>query len=228
MQLKKQMLEFPANGGTTPGYLVQPADDAPHPGIVVIQEWWGLVPHIKDVAERFAREGFVALAPDLYHGQTTTEPDEARKLAMALERARAVAEIFSATQYLQSLAAVAPKKIGVIGWCMGGGLALSTAAEHSEIGAAIAFYGRPLDANDTAQLRVPVLGLYGELDQGIPADAVRAFRAELRRWNVPHEIHIYPNAQHAFFNETRPNIYNPIAARDAWSRALAWFRKYLV
>ena len=173
--LKIRMVEFPSNSHTTPGYLAQPDDLDRHPAIVVIQEWWGLVPHIKDVAERFAREGFIALAPDLYHGQATTEPDEARKLAMALDRARAVQEITAAARYLQGMNLVRPRQVGVVGWCMGGGLALSTAAHDGDVGAAVAFYGQPLAAGDTARLHVPVLGLYAEFDHGISVDAVRAF-----------------------------------------------------
>ena len=225
--VKTQMIDFPSNGGTTPGYLAQPDDASQHPGIVVIQEWWGLVPHIKDVAERFAREGFVALAPDLYHGQASTEPDEARKLAMGLDAARAVEEITAAARYLKSLATVSPRQIGTVGWCMGGGLSLSAAAHNGDIGAAVAFYGRPLSASDTAKLHVPVLGLYGEEDQGIPPEAVRTFEQELQKNQIPHEIHIYPDAGHAFFNDTRPHIYKPEAAQDAWQKTLAWFRKYL-
>ncbi len=176
--VETHMIEFPINAHSAPGYLAQPADDQPHPGIVVIQEWWGLVPHIKDVAERLAREGFVALAPDLYHGQAADEPDEARKLAMALDAQRAVQEIAAAARYLKKMREVAPQKVGVVGWCMGGGLALSTAAHHADlIGAAVAFYGRPLTAGDTARLKVPVLGLYAEHDHGIPVEAVRAFEA---------------------------------------------------
>ena len=202
--------------------------DTAHPGVVVIQEWWGLVPHIKDVAERFAREGFVALAPDLYHGQAADEPDEARKLAMALDAQRAVQEIAAAARYLKKMQNVAPQKVGVVGWCMGGGLSLSTAAHHADlIGAAVAFYGRPLTAGDTARLQVPVLGLYAEHDHGIPVEAVRAFEAEMDKQQVPHEVHIYPGASHAFFNDTRPQIYQAAAAQDAWQKTLAWFRKYL-
>jgi len=225
--LKTSPVDFPSSAQTTPGYLAMPDDAAKHPAVVVIQEWWGLVPHIKEVAERFAREGFVALAPDLYHGQAASEPDEARKLAMGLDRVRAVAEIAAAAKYVKSLDAVAPKKIGAVGWCMGGGLALSTAAETSELAAAIAFYGRPLDKGDVAKLRVPVLGLYGELDQGIPVAAVREFEEELKKGGVEHEIHVYPGAQHAFFNDTRPQIYKADAAQDAWKKTLAWFRKHL-
>lgn len=226
--IKSQMINYPLNVQTIPAYLAQPDDAAKHPALVVIQEWWGLVPHIKDVAERFAREGFIALAPDLYHGQVAAEPDEARKLAMALDRTRAVNEVLAAVAYLKSLDATAPKKVGIVGWCMGGGLALSTAAQGDSIGAVVAFYGRPLDSNDTAKLRVPVLGLYAEHDHGIPPDAARAFEAELQKHGMPHEIHIYPGVEHAFFNDTRPHIYNRAAAEDAWQKTLAWFRKYLV
>jgi carboxymethylenebutenolidase len=225
--IKTSLIDYPLNDQTTPGYLAQPDDAQPHPAVVVIQEWWGLVPHIKDVAKRFAREGFVALAPDLYHGQASTEPDEARKLAMGLDHTRAVEEIAGAARYLKQLTSVAPKKVGTIGWCMGGGLSLSAAAHNGDIAAAIAFYGRPLDPSDTARLHVPILGLYAENDRGIPPEAVRAFERELQQANVPHEIHIYPNAEHAFFNDTRPHIYNAEAARDAWQKSLAWFRKYL-
>jgi len=180
------------------------------------------------VAERFAREGFTALAPDLYHGQAADEPDEARKLAMALDATRAVQEIAAAARYLKKLDNVTPKMIGTVGWCMGGGLSLSTAAHNADlIGAAVAFYGRPLTAGDTAKLQAPVLGLYAEHDHSIPVEAVHAFEEELKKHHTPHEIHLYPGVQHAFFNNTRPHIYNAAAAGDAWQKTLAWFREYL-
>jgi carboxymethylenebutenolidase len=225
--IKTEMIQFPSNSHTMPGYLARPADSAKHPGIVVIQEWWGLVPHIKDVAERFAREGFIALAPDLYHGKASTEPDEARKLVMSLDRARAVGEIAAAARYLKQLKDVSPHKVGVIGFCMGGGLALSAAVHDGEIATAVAFYGRPLDPSDTAKLHVPILGLYGAKDHSNPPQAVQEFEEELEKDNVPHEIHTYPSAGHAFFNDTRPESYRPDAAKDAWNKTLAWFHKYL-
>jgi carboxymethylenebutenolidase len=228
VNIKTHLIDFPINTHTIPGYLAQPDDNHAHPAIVVIQEWWGLVPHIKDVAERFAREGFIALAPDLYHGHAADEPDEARKLAMALDANRAVQEIAAAARYLKKLDNVAPKMIGTIGWCMGGGLSLSAAAHSADlIGATVAFYGRPLTAGDTAKLQAPVLGLYAEHDHGIPVEAVHAFEDELKKQRVPHEIHLYPGVQHAFFNDTRPHIYNAAAAGDAWQKTLAWFREYL-
>lgn len=226
MNIRTSMVDFPSNGRTTPGYLARPDDNGRYPAVVVIQEWWGLVPHIKEVADRFAAKGFVALAPDLYHGQAASEPDEARKLAMALDRDRAVTEIGAAARYLKGLSTVNSQKVGVVGWCMGGGLSLSAAAEDGDIGAAVCFYGRPLSEADTARLEVPVLGLYAGEDHGIPVADVRAFESELERHGVPHEIHLYEEAHHAFFNNTRP-VYDPEAAADAWNRVLAWFRTYL-
>jgi carboxymethylenebutenolidase len=226
--IQTSMISFPANGGSTPGFLAQPDADGRFPGIVVIQEWWGLAPHIKEVAGRLAEAGYVALAPDLYHGELATEPDEARNLAMALERDRAVAEILGAARYLQSLEEVSPKQIGVVGFCMGGGLAASAAAESTgELGTAVMFYGRPLDPGDTAKLQVPLLGLFGELDQGIPVEGVRAFAEELAAHGKTHQVHIYPEAGHAFFNDGRPHMYHAEAAADAWEKTLDWFEQYL-
>jgi carboxymethylenebutenolidase len=226
MNVQTTMIDFPVNGRTTPAFLARPDDELSHPAAIVIQEWWGLVPHIKEMADRFAAEGYIALAPDLYHGQAADEPDEARKLAMGLDRDRAVAEISAAARYLVALPGVEPKKVGVVGWCMGGGLSLSTAAESDDIGAAVCFYGRPLDASDTARLQTPVLGHFASEDQGIPVADVRAFEAELERHNIPHNIHVYDGAHHAFFNNTRP-VYDPEAAATAWDRTLSWFERYL-
>lgn len=224
--IKTEMIEFPSNEHSTPGYLAQPAADGPYPAIIAIQEWWGLVPHIKDVAERLAAEGYVVLAPDLYHGAVANEPDEASKLAMALDRDRAVYEIAAAAKALKAMSNVSSQKVGVVGWCMGGRLSLSTAAESDDIGAVIAFYGTPLAAEDVPNLRMPVLGLYAENDGGIPVASVKAFERELQANDIEHEIHIYPGAEHSFFNDTRAS-YHAEAAKDAWQRALGWFRKHL-
>jgi carboxymethylenebutenolidase len=215
-----------ADGETLMGYLARPADGDPQPAVVVIQEWWGLNEHIKDVTRRFAREGFVALAPDLYHGAVTSEPDEARKLVMELDMAEAVREIQAAIDYLQTLPSVAGSQAGIVGFCMGGGLALETAVAEADIGAAVAFYGRPLSPERAAQIQAPVLGLYGADDGGIPVDDVRAMEEGLNNEGIENEIHIYEGAGHAFFNDTRES-YNEEAATDAWERTLNWFRQRL-
>jgi len=219
-------VEYPSNGITGMGYLARPQDGA-GPGVVVLQEWWGLEAHIKDVTERFAREGYVALAPDLYHGKSTSEPDEARKLAMELERPRAFQETAGAARYLKSLPEVQPKKVGVIGWCMGGGIAFGVTHATDQFAAAVGFYGRPPSDEETANINCPVLGLFGEKDGGITPEAAEEFRASLIKHGKTHEIHVYPDAPHAFFNDTRPHIYKADAAQDAWNRTLDWFEAHL-
>ncbi|MCC6906271.1 MAG: dienelactone hydrolase family protein [Anaerolineae bacterium] len=223
---RTELVEYPYGAGGVPAFLASPTEAAGPRAVVLLQEWWGLNGHMKDLAVRFAAQGYHALVPDLYHGEIANEPDEARKLAMALDRDRAVAEICAAVEYLQGRAYPA-EQVGVVGWCMGGGLALSTASDCQGVAAAVCFYGRPLSPTDTARISCPVLGLFAEHDQGIPVEAVRAFEAELARNQIVHEVHIYgEGAQHAFFNDTRPHIFHPVAAADAWQRTLAWLERY--
>lgn len=225
--LTTEMVDYKdPDGETLMGYLARPQGDQPKPAIVIIQEWWGLNDHIKDVARRFAGEGFVALAPDLYHGVVTTEPDEARKLVMKLDMAEAVKEIQRGIAFLHEQKYVAGPKVGIVGFCMGGGLALRTDLVEDSLGAAVAFYGQPLSPEEAAKVKAPILGLYGAKDQGIPADAIKTMETGLKNAGIESEFHIYDGAGHAFFNDTQPS-YNADAAKDAWPRALDWFRKHL-
>jgi len=211
-------------GAELMGYLAQQTEGAPAPGVVVVQEWWGLNEHIKDVTRRFADEGFVALAPDLYHGAVTTEPDEARKLVMELDMPAAVGEIEQAILYLKSQPFVTGG-VGVVGFCMGGGLVLQTAVRSQAMDAGVVFYGSPLGPEDAAKVRAPILTFLGTADS-IPASGVEAMHRAFDAADVVNDYQIYEGAQHAFFNDTRSS-YNPTAATDAWSRTLAWFRQYL-
>lgn len=221
-------VEYPdADGETLMGYLAHPEGEGSYPGIVVIQEWWGLDEHIKEVTRRFAAAGYVALAPDLYHGVVATEPDEARKLVMELDMEEAVREIQQAIAYLLEQPATAGDQAGIVGFCMGGRLTLMTALAADNLGAAIAFYGSPLEPAQASEVKAPILGLYGSADTGIPVDAVNTMEAALSEAGIDHEIHIYDGAQHAFFNDTRANSYNAEAAADAWERSLAWFAQHL-
>ncbi len=215
-----------AEGQPLTGYLARPASDQPAPAVVVIQEWWGLNEHIKDVTRRFAREGFVALAPDLYHGVVVTEPNEARKLVMELDMEAAVAEIRQAVAFLLEQPYVAGPRAGIVGFCMGGRLVLMTARVEEKLGAAVPFYGSPLKPEEAAEVKAPVLGLYGANDQGIPVDAVRAMEEALTQAGIENEFHIYEGAGHAFFNDTGAS-YNLEAAQDAWMRTLDWLRRHL-
>ncbi|HYM16336.1 MAG TPA: dienelactone hydrolase family protein [Dehalococcoidia bacterium] len=219
---------YPAGSAGGMGYLARPDDAGPHPGVVVIQEWWGLDGHIKDVAERFARAGFVALAPDLYHGEFATEPDEARKLAMALNRAQALTDLTGAVAYLQSLDAVAPKRVGCIGFCMGGSMALALAAATPDVAAAAPFYaGFQPPPEELAKIRAELFCAFGADDAGIPAERVAAFEETLRGQGHAATVKVYEGAPHSFFNDTRPS-YRPVAAKDAWERSLALFQRVLV
>ena len=223
-----ETISFPANGGTGQGYLALPDGAGPHRAVVVIQEWWGLNEHIQDVTRRFAAAGYVALAPDLYHGQVAEEPDDARRLAMELEIPHAAKEMAGAAAYLAGRPDVAPRKVGTIGFCMGGSLALLLGASSPHIGAVASFYGgRPMGEAELAALSAPVLAIFGEKDEGIPPERHAALDEALNQAGLPHTIYVYPGAPHAFFNDARPSGYRAEAARDAWARALAWFDTHL-
>ena len=220
-----KMVEFPTNGTTTAGYLATPAAGK-GPGILVIQEWWGLVGHIKNVCDRFAAEGFSALAPDMYHGQTATEPDGAGKLFMALNIGQAEKDLRGAAKYLAGASSTA--KIGTVGFCMGGQLALFAATLNPSVGATVNFYGiHPNVKPDYSRLSGPVLGLFAEKDGFVTPQVARDVDAAIKAAGKQSEIHIYPGVDHAFFNDERPDAYNKAAADDAWGRTLALFRQHL-
>ena len=220
-----ERVTFKANGDTTNGYLARPATGT-GPGIVVLQEWWGLVPHIEDICDRFAAEGYVALAPDLYHGEKATGPDQAGKLMMALNIERTEKDLAGAIKYLQTQAA--PGKVGTIGFCMGGALSLFAASKNPEVGACVVFYGgHPKVKPDLEALQAPVLGLFAGQDSFVTPDLVSDLDEQLTALGTPHEFHTYPQADHAFFNDTRPEVYDEEAAKDAWERTLAFFKREL-
>ena len=220
------MIEFPSNGRMTPGYLSVPASGR-GPGVVVIQEWWGLVGHIKDVADRFAQAGYVALAPDLYYGQTASEPDEAGKLMMSLQMDKAARDLAGAVEHLRGHAAVQPNKIGSVGYCLGGGLSLFLATV-TPTDACIIYYGvLPGVQPDLSKLRCPVLGHYAEHDDFASPEKARELEAQIRAAGQSVEFHIYPGTSHAFFNDDRPEVYNADAARQSWERDMAFFGQHL-
>lgn len=189
-------------------------------GVVVIQEWWGLNEHIMEVADRFAEAGILAAAPDLYHGVVTSEPDEARKAVMELDMDQAVGEIQATADFLLEQEGI--QAAAVVGFCMGGRLSLRMSLVGKRLSAAVAFYGRALDPEQAARVTVPLLGLYGSEDHGIPVESVRAMEHAV---TVPKQFHIYDGAGHAFFNDTRDS-YHPAAAHDAWQRTLGWIRQH--
>lgn len=220
--LSGSMVEYPARSGETlSGYLSAPVGTPKGPPILVIQEWWGLNDHIKDVTDRFANEGFLALAPDLYHGQVVSEPDEARKLVMELDMPTAVAEIGAAADFLASHSASNGSGVAIVGFCMGGRLALQTVLVEEGLATVVPFYGTPLEPDQAIEVKAPLLGIYGEKDGGIPFAEVRAMEEALTAAGIENEFHIYPGAGHAFFNDQRES-YNGEASADAWRRTLDW------
>ena len=211
------------------GYLAPPragTAQASRAAVVVIQEWWGLTPDIRDVAERYASEGYLAYCPDLYHGAVADEPDEARKQALMLDRESAVREILAAVRWLR--AEHGARRVGVTGFCLGGSLTLeSLLRPDSGIDAGHAYYGGgQLAPAQVATISVPVAGSFGSLDESIPREQVDAIRAALERAGTPNDIVMYEGARHAFFNPTR-EAYHPEAAADSWRRSLGWWERYL-
>ncbi len=222
--LSYEYIDFPANGGSAGGYLAKPAEGGPFPGVVVIQEWWGLNPNICDIANRIAAEGYVALAPDLYHGRLTAEPDEAEKIMMSLQEPQALLDMSGAVAALQARSDVRADRIGVTGFCLGGGMSLLLAMHNPAVTAAAPFYGIPGEGMGAAAgISAAVLGFFAGKDEWVNADAVGSIRSALEAHDVRHELHVYEDAEHGFFNDTNPGVYHAEAAADAWSRLTEFF-----
>jgi carboxymethylenebutenolidase len=223
-------VDFPSNGQSASGHLAVP-DSGSGPGLIVIQEYWGLVPHITDVCDRFAAEGFVSLAPDLFHGQTASEPDEAGKLMMALNLEQAAKDLAGAVAFLAGHEAVTGDRLGVTGFCMGGGLALVLACQQPDaIAACVPWYGViPWEScePDWTALRAAVQGHFASQDGFFSPDKARALEAKLTGLGKDVEFFMYEGADHAFFNDTRPEVYDADASTQAWARAIAFLHRHL-
>jgi carboxymethylenebutenolidase len=225
------MTSYPGEGVTLTGYVARPSGKGPHPAVIVIQEWWGLNEHIKDIARRFAREGYIAIAPDLFSRlghKVTTDPNEAGTLMQTLQQAEGLKDLLATVAYLKTQDGVDPGRLGVIGFCMGGSYALMLPCETTEIQAGVVFYGQvPNPDAALKNLAAPVLYIYGEDDGWITKADVQRLRDALRKYNKPGEVKTYPGCSHAFFNDTRTEVYRPAEAQDAWKRTLTFFQQHL-
>ncbi len=221
-----ETVQFEVVGGAASGYLASPPPTADvRAGVVVIQEWWGLVPHIQDVAERFATLGYVALAPDLYHGKSTVEAEEAHHLMDGLDWGRAAQELAGAVAYLRDVAGVG--RVGVVGFCMGGALTLIAAADPG-VDAYASFYGFPPPGSvDLESIGAPGLIFFGERENAFSVPDAQAFAEQQRGRGKDAEVVVYPGAGHAFFNDTRPEAYRQAAADGAWRRTVELFAQQL-
>lgn len=221
------LVDFECGAERFAGYHARPA--AGHgPAVVVLQEWWGLVGHIKSVVDRFAQAGFNAMAPDLYKGDSTTEPDEAGSLMMALDMAQTERMLACAVNYLLADPGTQGSRAGVVGFCMGGQLSLFAASANPKIGACVDFYGiHPKVEPRLEGLSGPVLGFFAEHDAYASPAAVAELSRRLTAAGKRHEFKTYAGCNHAFFNDDRPQVYDAAAAQDAWERMLSFLRTEL-
>ena len=212
-------------------FVAAPQTTGKRPAIIIVQEWWGLTDHMKDIARRYAAEGYVAIAPDLYSRlghALTTDAGEAGNLMNTLKQEDGLADLNATVAYLKSVPEVDATKIGITGFCMGGSYALMLPCINQEIKAAVPFYGQvPNPDTPIQKLACPILYIYGEDDGWITKADVQRLAAALKKYNKPGEIKTYPGAPHAFFRDTDPSVYRPEAAKDAWARTTAFFKQHL-
>jgi carboxymethylenebutenolidase len=224
-------IQFPTTSpgaGTAPGYLASPAEEH-GPAIIVLQEWWGVDEHIRAICDRFAAEGFFALAPDLYRGETTDQPSEAQQKMMALSMDQAELDMCGAADFLASQPGFEGPGVGAVGFCLGGGLAVWAAATCPNIAAAVSYYyvmphGKP----DFSGIGGPVLGHFGTADEFIPTEEADKLETALKDAGVETTFHRYEGAGHAFFNDTnRLGTYDHDLAEQSWQRTVDFLRSAL-
>ncbi|MBE0671646.1 MAG: dienelactone hydrolase family protein [Anaerolineales bacterium] len=216
--------------GNVNGYLAKPESTGPFPAVIVIQEWWGLDAQTKSIADRFAAQGYLAFAPDLYHGELAQlgDGDTAMKLVQKYgpSAAKELETVFDALKSLPECNG----KIGSVGFCFGGRMSLALSTLRP-VDAVCTFYGGGMQTifdQLRANLKAPVLGLFGDADASIPAGTVEEFDKLLDEVGVEHEIIMYPNSGHAFFRDSDPSVFIPEASKDAWERATKFFAKHLI
>jgi carboxymethylenebutenolidase len=221
-----QRVEFDAsNGSRAPGELAVPAGSGRAPGVVLIQEWWGLNDHIRSLLERLAEAGFVALAPDLFHGKTTRDAGEAGKLMGALDWGVAMAEVAGAERFLAAHER-SNGNVGVMGFCMGGAVSFAAATRVPGFKAVVPFYGLRSADEDWSKVTAPIQAHFAARDDWAKPEGARAVEQKLAALGKKMELHVY-DADHAFVNDTRPEVYAPDAAKLAWSRAMGFLHANL-
>ena len=218
-----ETLDIATSKGATTAYIARPTERAAAV-IVLIQEYWGVNDHVRDIARRYAKEGYLCVAPDLYRGKVASSAQEASALMQSLQIDDGLETIRKSIE--QTERSYGAQKIGITGYCMGGTYALRAACEMGQLSAAAPFYGDIPQENILKNLRVPTLFIAAKKDEWINAEKVDTLRQAAQKYKLPVEIVVY-DADHAFFNDTRPQVYEPAAAADAWKRVLAFFGKHL-
>ena len=222
------MVSLPSGSETISGYLAAPDGPGKKPAVLVIHEWWGLNDFAKGKADGFAKQGYVALAVDLYRGKVTTESDTAHQLMRGMPNDRALRDMKAAVAFLRARPDVDATKVGVVGWCLGGGLALDLAVAEPTLAGAVIYYGHLMtDPATIAALKVPLLGNFGGKDEGIPVKDVEVFAEAAKKAGKSVDFKIYPDAGHGFASAKDPKVYRPADAKDADARTDAFFRRVL-
>lgn len=224
----QEPVTFPSGEGTGHALLYLPKGAGPHPGLVVIHEWWGLNDWIKEQAARYADQGYVALAVDLYHGKTADNPETAHELMRGLPQDQGVRDLVAAANFLAQRKDVRSDRIGAVGWCMGGGYALQLAIADPNLKAVAINYGAlATDKTDLSRIHATVLGNFGGKDQGIPPEAIHTFKVAMESLGKSVDVKIYPDAGHAFENPNNKTGYRAEDARDAMNRMDSFFHGQL-
>ncbi|MFL5695882.1 MAG: dienelactone hydrolase family protein [Ktedonobacteraceae bacterium] len=222
-------VDLKVNGDNAYAFVAEPDDNARHPGVVMIQEWWGIEPHIRQLAQKLAAEGFVVAVPDLYHGKVATEPDEAQKMVMMIRGnvEKAAKEIIGALDTVKAMPNVEPKKLGLMGFCVGGFLAYYVASRYPDLGAVVPFYGAGYDPTpeEVAKVNAPVLAIYGSRDPSVPLEQVRKIERMYKEAGKEITVKVF-DAGHAFLNPDH-GMGNEKAAAEAWPLAVNFLKQHL-
>ncbi|HEX6481491.1 MAG TPA: dienelactone hydrolase family protein [Ktedonobacteraceae bacterium] len=222
-------IDLKVNGDGAYAFVAQPDDSAKHPGVVLIQEWWGIEPHIRDLAQKLAAEGFVVAVPDLYHGKIATEPNDAQRMSMMIRGNvdQAAKEVIGALDTLKAMPNVEPKKLGLMGFCIGGFMTLVVASRYPDLGAVVAFYGAGYDPTpeEVAKINAPVLAIYGSRDQSVPPNQIKKIQQVYQAEGKDLTVKLY-DAGHAFINPAH-GMGNEKAAAEAWPLAVNFLKQHL-
>lgn len=227
-EIDTRSVTYKSGSETIQAYLASPRTKGTFPGVVVIHEWWGLNDWVRSQTDALAKQGYIALAVDLYRGKVAKEFMEAHELSRALPEDRALRDLKAGFDYLHRLPQTRGKRVGAIGWCMGGGWSLTLAINEPRLSACVIYYGRLLtDETALKRIRCPVLGIFGDRDRGIPVEMVRAFESEMKRLGKRVGVHVFSGAGHAFANPNNQQGYNATAAQKAWQITLEFLRRTL-
>jgi carboxymethylenebutenolidase len=221
------MIMIDSQDGKFPAYVNKPADATNKtPGVIIIHEWWGLVPHVKGVADKYAEQGFAAIAPDLYAGASTSNPEEARKLSASVTIQNSKKMIDSTAVYLKALDL---SRIGITGYCFGGTHAFNYVCESNEVSAGAIYYAGHLPSDEElAKISAPLLLVYGDQDHSVKPEQARQMELTLKTLGKDAKLLLYEGAPHAFANETNKQAYRPEAAKDSWEKTILFFNTHLL